>query len=129
MQKFRAGLLLVFCWLCIVACDANPAPIIQPPNNPTTQPPNTPTIRPSDQATNQPITKLGIHLMLDDHEHHWPQALWRSHMQYARDLVGEWGYVVALIRLDQLDEVPQWQYFLDLCKELHLTPIVRFTTF
>lgn len=129
MQKLHLGWLLVCCWLFVVACEVNPAPLIESPNTPTIQPTAQLPSRPSDQATNRPITKLGIHLMLDDHEHHWPQALWKSHMEYARRLVGEWGYVVAVVRIEDLDEVPKWQYFLDLCRDLHLTPIIRFATF
>jgi hypothetical protein len=41
--------------------------------------------------------------------------------------VGEWGYVTELIRHDDLDPI-RWQYFFDLCIELHLTPILRLAT-
>src|SRR5207237_1874287 len=47
--------------------------------------------------------KLGIHLLLEDLRQHWPRTLWAEHMRYARDLVGEWGFVIALVRLDDLD--------------------------
>jgi hypothetical protein len=49
-------------------------------------------------------------------------------LAYARELVGEWGFVVALIRLDDLDP-DKWQFFFDECRRRHLTPIVRFATF
>ena len=125
MLHFRVWLIAMA--LLMIGCGSPALPNI-PTNQPTTRPTDQPTIRPTDQPTKR-LTKLGIHLLLDDHEHHWPRALWKSHMQYARDLVGEWGYVVVIIRLDEFDEVPLWQYFLDLCRDLHLTPIVRFTTF
>ncbi len=73
------------------------------------------------------VTKLGIHLLIGDHKNRWPIEVWPQHLRYARDLVGEWGYVVVLVRLDDLD-VERWQYFLDLCGQLHLTPIIRFAT-
>lgn len=71
--------------------------------------------------------KLGIHLLLDDGRNHWPTALWPQHLAYARELVGEWGYVTQLVRLDDLDPV-KWQAFMDMCAELHLTPILRLAT-
>jgi hypothetical protein len=48
-------------------------------------------------------------------------------MQYARQAVGEWGYVTELVRLDDLD-VPRWQLFMELCRELQLRPILRLAT-
>jgi hypothetical protein len=70
---------------------------------------------------------LGIHLLLDDGRNVWPVALWSQHLSYARDLVGEWGYVTELIRLDDLDPA-HWQVFFDLCAGLHLKPILRLAT-
>lgn len=74
-----------------------------------------------------PENKLGIHLLLDDGRNHWPVELWPEHLDYARQAVGEWGFVVQLIRLDDFDEA-KWQLFLDLCAERHLTPIIRLAT-
>ena len=71
--------------------------------------------------------RVGIHLLLDDGRNHWPPSLWREHLQAARDITGEWGYVVQLIRSDDLDPV-KWQHFMDLCAELHLTPVLRLAT-
>ncbi|MBL1131523.1 MAG: hypothetical protein D8M54_23920 [Chloroflexi bacterium] len=71
--------------------------------------------------------KLGIHLLLDDGRHAWPVSIWRSHLVYARQAVGEWGYVIQLVRMDDLD-VDRWQQFIDLCAELQLTPILRLAT-
>jgi hypothetical protein len=79
------------------------------------------------QIQAKPESKYGIHLLLDDGEHQWPIAVWEQHVRYARDLVGEWGYVVELIRLDDLDPA-KWQVFMDLCANLHLTPIIRLAT-
>jgi hypothetical protein len=52
---------------------------------------------------------------------------WTEHLQSARDLVGEWGYVVELVRLDDLDSA-KWQFFFDECARLHLTPVLRLAT-
>ncbi len=69
-------------------------------------------------------SKVGIHLLLDDDRNHWPPEQWPQHLQAARQIVGEGGYVVQLIRLDDL-RVQRWQLFLDLCAQEHLVPIIR----
>lgn len=74
-----------------------------------------------------PTNKLGIHLLLDDGRNHWPVAVWPEHLDYARQAVGAWGFVVQLIRQDDFDTT-KWQLFLDLCAERHLTPIIRLAT-
>lgn len=74
-----------------------------------------------------PTNKLGIHLLLDDGRNHWPVELWPEHLDAARQAVGEWGFVVQLIRQDDFDRV-KWQLFMDLCAEYHLTPIIRLAT-
>ena len=96
-----------------------PAPtvtVVLPQPSPTATAAPTPTV----QATN----KYGIHLLLDDGRNHWPQEVWSQHVQAARSILGEGGYVVQLIRLDDLD-VARWQLFLDLCAQEGLTPIIR----
>jgi hypothetical protein len=72
----------------------------------------------------RPDHKYGIHLLLDDDRDHWLPEVWPQHLQAAGHLVGDGGYVIQLIRLDDLD-VARWQYFMDLCAEQHLIPIVR----
>jgi hypothetical protein len=74
-------------------------------------------------------SKYGIHLLLDDDGRfpdpvHWSSEVWSEHLTYARQLVGEGGYVQELIRFDDLN-VGKWQHFLDLCGRERLTPIVR----
>ncbi|MEM7131519.1 MAG: hypothetical protein AAF702_34715 [Chloroflexota bacterium] len=66
-------------------------------------------------------------MLLTDGAHDWPIDLWRSHLEEARHAVGEWGYVIVLVRLDDLDP-ERWQHFMDLCTELALTPLVRLAT-
>lgn len=74
-----------------------------------------------------PPSKLGIHLMLDDGRQAWPTSLWRDHLTAAREIVGEWGLVVQVVRSSDLNPV-RWQAFMDLCAELHLTPFIRLGT-
>ncbi len=71
--------------------------------------------------------KLGIHLLLDDGRNHWPESLWPEHLRYARQAVGEWGFVTQVIRADDLDAA-KWQTFMDLCAAYHLTPMLRLAT-
>ncbi len=74
-----------------------------------------------------PPGKIGVHLLLDDGRGRWPVDVWPEHMQAAREAVGEWGYVVQLVRSDDLDP-SRWQMFMDLCADLQLTPILRLAT-
>lgn len=98
---------------------------------PSTEPPNpaTPALAPTatPAAWAQPKHKYGIHLLLDDGRNHWLPDVWPQHVQAARQIVGDGGYVIQLIRLDDLD-VARWQFFLDLCAEEHLIPIIRLAT-
>ncbi len=71
-----------------------------------------------------PENKRGVHLLLDDGRSHWHPSLWQEHMTAAREAVGEWGTVTQLVQLDDLNTT-KWQQFMDLCAELHLTPILR----
>ena len=68
--------------------------------------------------------KRGVHLLLTDGWVDWPQSVWRAHMQAASEVVGEWGYVTEVVYWGDLD-VAHWQYFMDLCAEFRLVPIVR----
>ena len=72
----------------------------------------------------QPGHKYGIQLLLDDGRNHWPAKVWPQHVQAARQIVGEGGYVLQLIRLDDLN-VQRWQSFLDLCAQEHVISIIR----
>jgi hypothetical protein len=65
--------------------------------------------------------------LLDDDRNHWLPDVWPQHLQAARRIVGEGGYVIQLIRLDDLD-VQRWQFWLDLCSQEHLIPIIRLAT-
>jgi hypothetical protein len=78
-------------------------------------------------ASPAPGNKLGVHLLLADGRHDWPLAVWPQHLAYARRAVGEGGYVVELVRLDDLAPA-RWQRLMDLCAELDLTPILRLAT-
>jgi len=85
------------------------------------------TVTPATTATPPPPNKLGVHLLLDDGRNAWPVALWPEHLRYARQAVGAGGYVVQLVRLDDLDP-GRWQSFFDLCAELELRPLLRLAT-
>jgi len=74
-----------------------------------------------------PRRKYGVHLLLHDGAGHWPLDAWREHVHHARLLVGESGYVVQLVRLDNLSPF-RWQFFLNLCRDEHVTPILRLAT-
>jgi hypothetical protein len=71
-----------------------------------------------------PVSKMGVHLLLDDGRNVWDLPQWRSHIEHASQ-VGD--YVTEVIRLDDLDP-SRWQTFLDLCAEYELTPIIRLAT-
>jgi hypothetical protein len=142
MRKIRLVLGLLCALMCVAACDsAPPLPEIPtrtpaPPAPQNASPIPISTVKPANPTTaqttalppNRSVTKLGVHLMLEDLKNHWPVQVWPQHLSYARQLVGEWGYVVALVRLDDLDP-DKWQLFFDLCYKQHLTPILRFATF
>jgi hypothetical protein len=73
-------------------------------------------------------TKWGMHLLLDDGEIQWPTEVWDDHLAYTRMLVGEGGYVLQLVRLNDLD-VAKWQYFVDLAIAHGLKPMIRLATY
>lgn len=68
--------------------------------------------------------KMGVHLMLDDGRNVWDRSVWRDHLAHAAQ-VGD--YVTQLVRSSNLD-VEQWQYFMGLCEEFELKPILRLAT-
>ncbi|MEJ2210467.1 MAG: hypothetical protein P8129_15720, partial [Anaerolineae bacterium] len=105
----------------------SPATDALPPQPPTAAPAATRTPAPAPAAWQRPDTKYGIHLLLDDGRKHWLPEVWPQHVQAARQILGEGGYVVQLVRLDDLD-VARWQYFFDLCAEQRLVPILRLAT-
>ena len=128
MTRKRSGRFLLMIALGVlvwaVACMATPcptAPVTPTPKVAATTDLPTPTV-----ASLTP-NKLGVHLLLDDGRNVWPVERWSLHMEYARRAVGEWGYVTELVRLGDLGP-ERWQLFMDLCAELHLTPILRLAT-
>jgi len=109
---------------------STPAPTASP-NFPVTvgARPSTPTAMPTLEPPSWTLSRnrYGIHLLLDDDRNHWLPEVWPQHLQAARQIVGEGGYVIQLIRLDDLN-VQRWQSFLDLCAGEHLIPIIRLAT-
>ena len=109
---------------------ANPPPTtVPPPPDPSSGRPQAAFPRPTVSATPSPPvpSKFGVHLLLDDGRGLWPTDIWPEHLYYARELVGEGGYVVEVVQLGQLD-VARWQLFLDLCERQRLIPILRLAT-
>lgn len=79
------------------------------------------------QAPEPDYRKLGIHLLLDDGRGSWDVSLWDEHIAYAGDMLPDGGFVVQLIRADDLD-VDKWQVFLDATADHNLTPVIRLAT-
>lgn len=78
-------------------------------------------------AATPPLNRLGVHLLLDDGRGTWPIERWAEHLYHARQAVGAWGYVTQLVRRDDLS-LARWQYFMDVCAALELTPVIRLAT-
>ena len=123
----KLGALALLMGLAACAAPATPRPSPLPPVASPTQQLPAPTVTPQPTPTPRAPNKLGVHLLLDDGRNRWPPERWPEHLQYARDLVGEWGYIVELVRLDDLDS-RQWQLFFDECARLHLIPLLRLAT-
>lgn len=75
--------------------------------------------------------KTGVQMMLADGGDLWQGRVWYQHVRAARQLVGEGGYVVEVVPLEDVTDplgVERWQFFLDLCADQHLIPILRLAT-
>ena len=81
-----------------------------------------------DRYSTRAPTKWGVHLLLDDGVTQWPTEVWDQHVTHARRLIGAGGYVLELVRLDDLN-VPKWQAYLDLIVANGLTPMLRLATY
>lgn len=73
------------------------------------------------------FSKLGVHLLLDDGRGSWDVSLWDEHMAVAGEMLPDGGYVVQLVRADDLD-TDKWQTFMDLARDHQLTPMLRLAT-
>ena len=73
------------------------------------------------------FSKLGIHLLLDDGRGSWDVDLWDEHIAYAGDMLPDGGFIVQLVRADDLD-IDKWQIFMDSARDHQLTPILRLAT-
>ncbi len=113
LNSHKIGALFLIALLLSTTCTVNPDPQSKVNTSPT--------------FTATRHNKLGVHLLLSDGKHDWPPERWSQHLQYARQAVGEGGYVLELVRLDDLD-VKRWQHFMDLCAQHHLTPMLRLAT-
>ena len=66
-------------------------------------------------------------MLLDDGRNQWPEAVWEAHVATAAEMVGSGGYVVQLVRSDDLD-MRRWQRFMDLCARYRVRPMLRLAT-
>lgn len=71
--------------------------------------------------------KVGVHLLLDDGRQMWDDSLWDDHMAYAAQIVPPGGFVVQVVRADDVD-AGKWQHFLDLCAQYGIVPVLRLAT-
>jgi hypothetical protein len=86
---------------------------------------------PADPAWAHLGNKVGVQLMLADGGDLWSDYVWYHHVRYARQLVGDGGWVVEVVPLEDMTDplrVARWQYFLDLCAEEQLVPVLRLAT-
>ncbi len=118
----KLGLLL----LVLVGCHRRGG-LESPPRLATPEAEVAPATAAPPRATPARINKRGLHLLLTDGRHQWPESLWPAHMAAAADILGPGGWVVQLVTLDDLDPV-RWQRFLDLCAAEQLRPIIRLAT-
>jgi hypothetical protein len=113
---------------------ADPVPDVTTTGEPAAEPvpAATPSPTPAPTATPLPTpvpapNKRGVHLLIDDGRNAWPVEAWSEHLAYARQAVGQGGYVTQVVRSEDLD-LARWQHFMDLCAEYELTPILRLAT-
>src|SRR5262245_14645758 len=119
----------------VVALGAGCRPSTAPtPASPSPEPSPSPTstlaapqpvspVQASPVAGPQAPNKKGVHLLLDDGGSTWPPDVWDDHLRWAARLVGRGGYVVQLIRADDL-RPSYWQRLFDVAAREQLTLIV-----
>jgi hypothetical protein len=90
-----------------------------------TPPPSPPAV-PGPSAA-RTANKRGVHLLLDDGGSVWAPDVWDDHITWSFRLVGPGGYVVQLIRSDDLRPAT-WQRFFDAVARERLVPIIRVAT-
>jgi hypothetical protein len=144
---FSRGLVLLV-MAVVAASGCVPRPVVEPTSQPraTAEPsPAQPGVPPAaesaartggrivwldaqDRYSTRAPTKWGVHLLLDDGVTQWPTEVWDQHVTHARRLIGNGGYVLELVRLDDLN-IPKWQAYLDLIVANGLTPMLRLATY
>lgn len=69
----------------------------------------------------------GVHLLLDDGAVQWPVSVWEEHLDYARAFTGAGGFIVELVRADDLD-TEKWQRLIELAEARQLRVVLRLAT-
>lgn len=108
---------------------ATPAATQLPTPLPTaTARPPAPTLAPGETPTPVAINKRGVHLLLDDGNVKFSEEVWEQHVVWAARLTGPGGYVVQLVRSNDLDPA-SWQHLVNLLDREGLIPIIRLATY
>jgi hypothetical protein len=87
-----------------------------------------PTLVPAETPTPVAVNKRGVHLLLDDGNTRFPEEIWEQHIVWAGRLSGPGGYVVQLVRSNDL-RPDSWQQMIDLLDRERLIPIIRLATY
>jgi len=74
------------------------------------------------------VNKRGVHLLIDDGNVRFSEAVWDEHVTWAGRLSGPGGYGVELIRSNDL-RPDSWQHFFDLMHREGQIPIIRLATY
>ena len=125
----------------------SPSPAAGQTATPTLSPVSSPTITPLPTATERPptqqpapgetptpppapaaINKRGVHLLLDDGNTRFAEAVWEQHIVWTARLTGPGGYAVQLVRSNDLRPA-SWQHMVDLMDREGVIPIIRLATF
>ncbi len=103
------------------------APVTQTP--PPIPPSAVPATRaPGPTPTPAAVNKRGVHLLIDDGNVRFSEAVWDEHATWAGRLSGPGGYAVELVRSNDL-RPDSWQHLVDLLHREGQVPIIRLATY
>jgi hypothetical protein len=98
------------------------------PPSPPVPPSPAPTLVPDQPPDPAAVNKRGVHLLIDDGNVRFPEAVWDEHATWAGRLSGPGGYAVELVRSNDL-RPDSWQHLIDLLHRERQVPIIRLATF